>query len=63
MGGASGQIATVRNTAAGYDVTYTYTYDKNGNITSVSDGTHTTSYLAQGTVLRVATKTGDTSVF
>ena len=27
-----------------YNVTYTYTYDENGNILSVSDGTHTTSF-------------------
>ena len=41
----STQVATNRLQAAGYDVTYTYTYDDNGNILSISDGTHTTSYV------------------
>ena len=41
----SGQIATMRTKANSYDVTYTYQYDGNGNITSVSDGTYTTTYV------------------
>jgi len=28
-----------------YDVTYSYTYDDNGNILSISDGTYTTGYV------------------
>ena len=43
-GRTSRQVAAKRNQAAGYDVTYSYTYDGNGNILSISDGTHTTSY-------------------
>ena len=38
------QVATMRSVSAGRDVTYTYQYDANGNITSVSDGTYTTTY-------------------
>ena len=41
----SGQVATMRNKATDYDVTYSYTYDDNGNILSISDGTNTTSYV------------------
>ena len=41
----SGQIATLRSQASGYDVTSNYTYDDNGNILSVSDGDHTSSYV------------------
>ena len=33
-----------RSVSNGRDITYSYTYDANGNITSVSDGTNTTSY-------------------
>ena len=40
----TGQIASLTIDAANHDVTYSYTYDKNGNILSVSDGTHTTTY-------------------
>ncbi len=40
------QVATHRaKSADNYDVTWSYTYDKNGNILSVSDGTNTTSYV------------------
>ena len=41
----SAQIDTYTTTAAnGYSVTYSYTYDDNGNILSISDGTYTTTY-------------------
>ncbi|MGM9602723.1 MAG: RHS repeat-associated core domain-containing protein [Faecousia sp.] len=43
-GQLSAQVATYRTQSALYDVTYAYTYDDNGNILSVSDGTNTTSY-------------------
>ncbi len=42
---ATTQVATLKSSAAGYQVTYTYGYDNNGNITSISDGTHTTTYV------------------
>ena len=41
----SSRVATMRQTATGLDTTYSYTYDANGNILSVSDGTNTTSYV------------------
>jgi len=37
-------VATLKNAATGYNVTYSYTYDNNGNIKTVSDGTYTTTY-------------------
>ena len=40
----STQIATHSITAGGATTNYTYTYDDNGNITSVSDGTNTVTY-------------------
>ena len=43
-GNPTGQVATLKNQAANYNVTYTYTYDSNGNILSVNDGTYTTTY-------------------
>ena len=44
-GKPTGQIATHRSVSSGRTVTYTYNYDANGNITSVSDGTYTTTYV------------------
>ena len=38
------QIAEYTVSASTYGKTYTYTYDNNGNILSVSDGSYTTSY-------------------
>ena len=41
----SAQIHTHTIDTNGFDKTYTYTYDDNGNITSVSDGATTTTYV------------------
>lgn len=41
----SGQIATYTTVAGDYSVTYSYDYDDNGNITSVTSGGKTTSYV------------------
>ena len=38
------QISSLRNTAASYDTTINYTYDDNGNITSVAYGQYLLSY-------------------
>lgn len=43
-GQSSSRVAVWRNAAAGCDTSYRYTYDGNGNIRSVSDGTYTTCY-------------------
>ncbi len=43
-GKPTGQVLTCRTVSSGRDVTYTYSYDSNGNIATVSDGTHTTRY-------------------
>ena len=40
----SGQISQHVVDAAGYDKTYNYTYDDNGNIVSISDGSNSTTY-------------------
>ena len=42
--GTTGQVGSLRSQAAGYDVTYTYNYDGNGNILYISDGTNITLY-------------------
>ncbi len=39
------QVASYAVTAGGVTTTWTYTYDANGNILTISDGTHTTSYV------------------
>ena len=45
----SAQIRTLTNSVGtSYDKTYTYTYDANGNILSIGDGTNTTSYVYDG---------------
>lgn len=42
----SGRVRTFTTKSIGdYDVTYSYEYDNNGNITSVSDGTNETKYV------------------
>ena len=41
----STQIASYTTTAGGNSVTYSYAYDRNGNITSVTSGGKTTSYV------------------
>ena len=43
--GSSAQIRTHTVSAANFAVTYTYTYDDNGNILTISDGVNTTSYV------------------
>ena len=40
----STQVKSIQQTAGNYSVTYTYTYDKNGNILSINDGTNTIRY-------------------
>ena len=40
----STQVATHTVASSGFNAAYSYTYDDNGNILSVSDGTYTTSY-------------------
>ncbi len=44
-GAPTSQVKTHRTQSAGYDVTNSYTYDDNGNILSISDGTYTTTYV------------------
>ncbi len=43
-GAPTSQVKTHRTQSAGYDVTNSYTYDGNGNILTISDGTYTTTY-------------------
>ena len=40
----SNQISSIRQQTGSFDETFIYTYDANGNILSVYDGTYTTSY-------------------
>ena len=44
----SAQVATWKNVSSGLTRTYTYTYDIRGNITAISDGTNTTTYVYDG---------------
>ncbi|MBE6939730.1 MAG: RHS repeat protein [Ruminococcaceae bacterium] len=41
----STQISEWKNITSGGTTAYTYTYDSRGNIITISDGTHTTSYV------------------
>ena len=43
--GNSAQVASITTVSDGYSVTYSYTYDNNGNISTVSDGTYCTQYF------------------
>ena len=43
-GKTSGQVSALTSSAAGYNTTYTYTYDANGNIKTVKEGNYTTTY-------------------
>ena len=43
--GNSTQVASITTVSDGYSVTYSYTYDNNGNISTVSDGTYCTQYF------------------
>ena len=44
-GFTSSQVSSHTIDTAGYDKTFAYTYDDNGNILSISDGTNTISYV------------------
>ena len=44
-GSTSSQIAGHTVVAGAFNKTYSYTYDDNGNITSINDGSHTVSYV------------------
>ena len=44
-GTPTSQVANVQVVGGDYNITYSYTYDDNGNILSISDGTNTTSYV------------------
>jgi len=42
---SSDQVSVLEHSGPNYDAAYSYTYDGNGNILTVSDGTNTTSYV------------------
>ena len=57
----STRVASMTQAGNGFTQSYSYTYDKNGNILSVSDGTYTTTYAydSLGQLLRENNQAGN----